>query len=86
MMTNLKDAKARLSEYLELVEGGEEVVITVRGKAKARLCPVQKEPSRQELEVWGERLEEARGRYAVKGKRKSPADQEIWDELRDERA
>jgi prevent-host-death family protein len=35
------EAKTRLSALLEKVEGGEEVVITKRGKPIARLAPVE---------------------------------------------
>ncbi len=37
---SVAEAKARLSELLDRVEAGEEVVITRRGKAIARLCSV----------------------------------------------
>jgi prevent-host-death family protein len=36
---SVAQAKARLSEILARVESGEEVVITRRGKAVARICP-----------------------------------------------
>ena len=36
---NLAQAKARLSELLDRVEAGQEVVITRRGKAVAHLSP-----------------------------------------------
>jgi prevent-host-death family protein len=35
------DAKVKLSELIERVEAGEEVVITKRGKAVARLVPAE---------------------------------------------
>ena len=37
MVVTLKESKARLSELVSRAEGGEEIVITVRGKPKARL-------------------------------------------------
>jgi prevent-host-death family protein len=40
MTTNVRTAKARLSELLERVARGEEVVITSDGRPKARLVPV----------------------------------------------
>lgn len=40
-MISAADTKAHLSELLARVEGGEEVVITRRGKPVARLSPVQ---------------------------------------------
>jgi prevent-host-death family protein len=39
---SLAQAKARLSEVLDRVEAGEEVVITRRGRAVARVEPVSK--------------------------------------------
>jgi prevent-host-death family protein len=39
---SLARAKARLSEVLDRVEAGEEVVITRRGRAVARIKPVRK--------------------------------------------
>ena len=38
---NLAEAKAHLSELLDKVEAGEEVVITRRGHAVARILPAQ---------------------------------------------
>ena len=40
-MISAADTKAHLSELLARIEGGEEVVITRRGKPVARLIPVQ---------------------------------------------
>lgn len=39
METTIHDLKLRLSEYLALVEGGETVVVTKRGKPIARIQP-----------------------------------------------
>ena len=41
-------AKTRLSELLERVEAGEEIVITRHGSAVARLVPVKKETTAEE--------------------------------------
>jgi prevent-host-death family protein len=41
---SVAEAKARLSEILDEVQGGEEVVITRRGLAIARLVAVKKTP------------------------------------------
>ena len=41
---NLAWAKARLSELLDKVEEGQEVVITRRGRAVAHLSPVARPP------------------------------------------
>ncbi|TFW35814.1 type II toxin-antitoxin system Phd/YefM family antitoxin [Massilia horti] len=44
---NLADAKAHLSQLIELVEAGEEVTITKRGKPVVRLIATQ--PPQQQL-------------------------------------
>jgi len=41
IQTNIREAKARLSAYLSLVEQGEEVMIVRRGKPVAILKPIQ---------------------------------------------
>lgn len=38
---SVADTKAHLSELLARIEGGEEIMITRRGKPVARLCSVQ---------------------------------------------
>ena len=40
MVTNVRAAKARLSELLERAAAGEEIVITSDGRPKAKLVPV----------------------------------------------
>jgi prevent-host-death family protein len=54
---SVADAKARLSEILDRVEAGEEVVITRRGKAVARLAP---EPRRSSARLDLDQLRELR--------------------------
>lgn len=46
LRVNLAEAKARLSELLDKVEAGEEVIITRRGREVARIggIPQKKEP------------------------------------------
>jgi prevent-host-death family protein len=80
MITTLRDSKARLSELVDLVSRGEEVVITVRGKPKARLCPVAPDAAKAR-EAWGRELRELRAKYTVR-KRDS---RDILDALREER-
>lgn len=64
--------KARLSEYLEQVKAGEEVVVTERGKAVARLVPYTRiGPTPAELE------EMERAGLIRRAKRKLPDD--FWD-------
>ncbi len=64
--------KARLSEYLDQVKAGEEVIVTDRGKAVARLVPYTRSgPSPAELE------EMERAGLIRRAKRKLPDD--FWD-------
>ncbi len=44
---SLKDARKRLGELVEIVEHGESVVITRRGRQVARLVPAEKKAARQ---------------------------------------
>ncbi len=44
LVVNLHEAKARLSELVERVQGGEEVVIARRGRPAARLVAEHPEP------------------------------------------
>ena len=84
MITTLREGKAKLSALVELASRGEEVIITVRGKPKARLCPVATPPvhARRGREAWIQGLREARAGYSV-GVRDSGAS--ILDETRRDR-
>ena len=81
MQVSLKDAKARLSALVELAGGGEEVVITVRGRPRARLAPIVRKPI-PNARTWARRLREARARYSTDVRDSS---REILDETRDDR-
>lgn len=52
------EAKTHLSELLERVEGGQEIVITKHGTAVARLVPVKKKASAEERVAAIERIQE----------------------------
>ena len=54
----LADAKARLSEVIDEVEGGGEVVITRRGRPVARLVPERPTPRRSRTSAWLDELRE----------------------------
>jgi prevent-host-death family protein len=67
MITTLRESKAKLSELVDRASRGEEVIITVRGKPKARLCPV-KQPGageRRRAGKWERLLREARESYST---------------------
>ena len=51
LTVDIAHAKAHLSELLDKVEGGEEVVITRRGQAVAHMSPVARPKTPLSLEV-----------------------------------
>lgn len=83
MIASLRESKAKLSELILRAEHGEEVLITVRGKPRARLVGVRPAPPAS-MRSWKRRLQKIQNQYAL-GKPRLPADQ-IIDELRAERA
>lgn len=46
---NIHDAKSRLSQLVERVEGGEEIVIARAGRPVARLVPLSAHPAPRKL-------------------------------------
>ena len=85
MIATLRESKAKLSALVERAAGGEEVIITVRGKPKARLCPIiEASPDQpQEREKWAKHLRETRAAYSV-GTHDSGS--EILSEIREDRS
>lgn len=88
MTATLSKSQAELPRLVEIASQGEDVVITVEGKPKARLtraeavvCP--RELSRAEREQWLAELAELRARYAT-GRQGLTVDQ-ILDETRADR-
>lgn len=57
----LAQAKAQLSALLDAVEAGEEVVITRRGQAVARLVRDQESAPSQDGRSWSQRLRRLHG-------------------------
>lgn len=81
MIKSLRESKAHLSELVERASRGEEIVITVHGKAKARLVPM----AANEIppnDDWGRQLREVRKRYST---RCTKGTDELLDDLRGER-
>lgn len=60
----LYDAKARLSEIVERVESGSEVVITRRGKAVARIVPMKVQGKDRRSDA-AKRIRELREKWAI---------------------
>lgn len=57
MIKSLRESKAKLSELVERASKGEEVLITVRGKVKARLVGVHEAAGASEMARWARELE-----------------------------
>lgn len=60
------EAKTKLSELLDAVERGEEVVITRRGQPVAKLTPVQPNDDRERLKALAERIKVLRDSSGLK--------------------
>jgi len=73
------DAKNKLSELLDRVEQGEEVVITRRGKRVAKLVPAEGGRDREKAREAARRL-----RQLAKEMNLGPFDWEEWKRYRDE--
>lgn len=82
MIKTLRESKAKLSELVELASHGEDVVITVRGKPKARLTGI---PATKPIDnaAWADELRALQERYST-GKT-SLTVEEILEEHRQDR-
>ena len=79
MVVTLKESKARLSELVSRAEGGEEIVITVRGKVKARLSAASSAGAPAKAKWLADLAAlRARGRTGRRG----PTSDEILDQIR----
>ncbi len=67
---NIHDAKSRLSQLLERVEAGEEIVIARAGRPVARLAPLADDKPRRKLGLLD-------GRFRIPDDFNSPLPQEI---------
>lgn len=73
----IRELKARLSHYIELAVVGERIVVTDRGKPKAMLIGLERDPmieqgieqgwirSRKRPPAHGRRRKRAKGRYTI---------------------
>ena len=82
MITSLRETKTRLSELISLAEKGEDILITVRGKPKARLTAVAAQPSLDTL-AWKKELLKIQKR-SVSRKTATPT-HKIINEIREDR-
>lgn len=65
MIKSLRESKAKLSELVERAHRGEDILITVRGRVKARLTRAT--PGRDELDLgtWVEELRKLQAEYST---------------------
>jgi prevent-host-death family protein len=83
MIKTLRDSKARLSELVDRASHGEEVLITVRGRIKARLTGAEARRDSQDRAAWVENL---RALQKTIGKRRlQTKSDDILSEIREER-
>lgn len=82
MITTLRESKAKLSALVSLAQTGEDVIITVRGKPKARLSAIRA-VSATGMSGWKKELESLHRKCST-GKR-TTGSQIILNELREER-
>ena len=83
MYATLRESKAKLSDLVERASSGEEVVITVRGHPKARLCPIEAEMPLDGAAFVRE-LEALQTRYLTR-KKLSPPAEALVSEFREDR-
>jgi antitoxin (DNA-binding transcriptional repressor) of toxin-antitoxin stability system len=83
MMTTLEQTQSDLEKLVNLVQQGEEVVITSQGRAVAKLSALPQSTPSPNRQAWLARLRELRESTATG--RTSPTTEEILDDLRSER-
>ncbi len=58
MIKSLRESKAKLSELVEQASRGEDVLITVRGKVKARLTGAVPQTGQADMQRWANELKQ----------------------------
>ncbi len=66
MIKTLRESKAKLSELVETASRGEDVLITVRGKVKARLTRAAAVPRSVDGVLWTRQLRKLHRRYTTR--------------------
>jgi prevent-host-death family protein len=82
MIKTLRESKAKLSELVELASKGEDVLITVRGKVKAKLTRIP-DTKQHNRKIWLKELQTLQQKYAT-GKT-ALSIENILEETREER-
>lgn len=83
MIKTLRESKAKLSELVELAAKGQEVLITVRGKVKARLSAVENDLPSDKGVAWAKELHALHRAYGMHTRRTGTED--ILTAIREER-
>ena len=83
MITGLHEGKAKLSDLVDRATKGDDVLITVRGKIKARLTNAGPRTASDNAK-WAQELRELRESVATRRKPRLTVEQ-ILDELREDR-
>ena len=83
MTATLEQTQSDLLRLVNLVQQGEEVVITSQGRAVAKLSAVPQSSPSPNRQAWLARLRQLRASTATG--RTSPTTEEILDDLRSER-
>ena len=83
MITSLRESKAKLSELVERASKGEDVLITVHGKIKARLTKVGGPGTAEDNAKWVQELRELRESVRTRSKPRVTL-QEIFDDIRED--
>ena len=81
MIKTLRESKAKLSELIDIASKGEDVLITVHGKVKAKLtkaAPVHA----LDMQAWTKELKILQTKYTINNKVKS---EDILQEMREDR-
>ncbi len=81
LMESIKSAKAHLSALVDRAASGEEVWLTVRGKPRARLCPLPASRPGCSRDHWLHRLQKERI-SGTRTRQSKAKEQAIWDEIR----
>lgn len=84
MIKTLRESKAKLSELVELACQGQEILITVRGKVKARLSGVNSEQQENKGAAWAEELRALHKAWCKQFRKAGPT-QNLLDSIRGDR-
>jgi prevent-host-death family protein len=82
MIKTLRESKATLSALVDQASRGEEIIITVHGKPKARLCPIEPVPHEEIQSAWASRVREDWAKYST---HTTDSSEEILEKMREDR-